>query len=217
LKKLKLYNIIGAVYIALCQGGFDMNNEKLAKIIRILTIPPVMALVLFIVLFQFKESVFENLPDFIAGVLLLVFIPALAYPLQFVIPSLKKQGRDGQRKLAFIMSLVSYSGMLFYGILEKVSKDMLFICLTYFLTVIILTICNKLLHIKASGHAASCTSPLLFFIFYFSWPLFLPCFIIFLMILWASLITKRHNCKEFLTGAVICIISFIISLGLTYI
>lgn len=191
-----------------------MTKEKAAKIIRIITVPPVMALVLFIVLFLLKDNVFKRPMDFAAGVLMLVFIPILAYPLQMAIPAVKKQGRDGQRKLAFMMSLLSYTGMLVYGILAEVNRNMLVICLTYFFTVFILTVFNKLLHIKASGHAASCTSPLLFFMYYFSWPFFIPCIIIFLMILWASLVTGRHTCKEFLTGAAICIISFTVSLGI---
>ena len=191
-----------------------MAKEKAARIIRIITVPPVMALILFIVLFLFKHNIFEKPSDFAAGVLMLVVFPVLAYPLQMAIPAVKKQGRDGQRKLAFIMSLISYTGMLVYGIIEKVNRNMLVICVTYFLTVFILTICNKLLHIKASGHAASCTSPLLFLMYYFSWPLFLPCTIVFLIILWASLVTKSHTLKEFLIGASICMISFAVSLGI---
>lgn len=187
-----------------------MKKEKIAKIIRIITIPPAMAMTLFIVLFIFRDNVFVNMSDFIAGILLLVIIPVLAYPLQSVIPTFKDKGRDGQRKLAFIMSLLSYTAMMLYGIIAKVSPDMLLICLTYFLTVIILTLSNKL-HIKSSGHAASCTSPLVFFVYYFSWRAFFPSILIFLVILWSSLVTKRHTIKEFLVGSVICVISFTIS------
>ncbi len=192
-----------------------MGKEKAAGIIRIITVPPVMALILFVVLFRFKDNVFVRTSDFVAGTLLLVIVPVLAYPLQMVIPSLRKEGRDGQRKLAFIISLLSYTGMLLYGIMEQVSRNMFILCLTYFLTVLLLTICNKLLHIKASGHAASCTSPLVFFVYYFSWPLLLPCLFVFLVILWASRTTKRHTNQEFLIGAFLCILSFLISIGLT--
>lgn len=194
-------------------GGSRLKKEKVAKIIRVITIPPAMALVLFIVLFIFKDNVFVNLVDFVAGILMLVIIPTLAYPLQKYIPAYKNKGRDGQRKLAFIMSLLSYTGMLIYGIIAKVSPDMFLICLTYLLTVLILTLCNKL-HIKASGHAASCTSPLVFFVYYFSWKAFIPSIFVFLIILWSSLVTKRHTLKEFLAGSAICIISLVISYGI---
>ena len=204
---LNLYHFVELIYK---EERLIINKEKLAKIIRIITIPPIMALFLFIVLFIFKDNLFVELADFIAGILFLVVIPTLAYPFQKFIPKFKDKGRDGQRKLAFIVTLLSYTGMLLYVLMANVSPDMLLICLTYFLTVLILTLSNKL-HIKASGHAASCSSPLVFFVYYFSWKALIPSVLAFLTILWSSLVTKRHTVKEFMVGSIICIISFAIS------
>lgn len=194
-----------------------MKKQKIAKVIRVISIPPVMALFLFIVLFAGKPTLFNNIKHFIAGVVFLALVPVLAYPLQLIIPAFKSRGRGGQRKLAFIVTMASYTGMLIYGIVNRENKDILLISLAYFGTVFVLTIFNKLLHIKASGHAASCTSPLVFFIYYFSWPSVIPCALFFLIVLWSSIATKRHTVKEFLTGSLICAISFTISLLVTFV
>ena len=60
-----------------------------------------------------------------------------------------------QRKLAFIFSLIGYATALLWAILVHTSKELLMICATYFISVVILTFFNKVLKKRASGHACS--------------------------------------------------------------
>lgn len=78
----------------------------------------------------------------------------------------------------------------------------------YFLSVLILTILNKVFKIRASGHACSCTFPYLVLIYYFGGYATVICLILYLAEFWASVYLKRHTRKEFLVGTVIAWIIF---------
>ncbi|SHO43964.1 hypothetical protein [Anaerocolumna xylanovorans] len=188
------------------------SKEKAAKIIRIISVPPIMALSLLLVAFFFKNEIYNRQQDFVFSIAALVVFPILAYPASEIFIRNKENKRERQRNFAFVFSLIGYTALLIYGAVFKVSSDMTAISLTYFLTVVILTLFNKIFKIKASGHAASCTSPLIFFIYFWGWPLIFPCGIAFTAILWSSLELKRHSLKEFFIGAGICILSVDLSL-----
>ena len=77
-------------------------KEKSAKIIRIISIPPVMVSVMFIFLILFRYDIFNSPVDIVIDIAMLGVLPVLAYPISKLIPQLAEKGRDGQRKLAFI-------------------------------------------------------------------------------------------------------------------
>lgn len=187
-------------------------KEITAKVVRVISVPPVMAFLLLLTVYLFKKEIYVRQMDFIVGIAALVVFPVLAYPVQRIFGDKGENKREEQRKLAFVFSLIGYTGLMLYGVIGNVHPDMRVICITYFLTVVILTIFNKVLKIRASGHAASCTSPLVFFVYLFKWYLIFPCGMLFAAILWSSLALKRHTLKEFLSGAGICIMSFLISM-----
>lgn len=187
-------------------------KEITAKVVRVISVPPIMALFLLLVMYLFKNGIYVHKMDFIVAIAALVVFPVLAYPVQSIFGDKGENKREEQRKLAFLFCLLGYTGLMMYGIIGNVSPDMKLICITYFLTVVILTIFNKILKIRASGHAASCSSPLVFIVYQFKWYLIFPCAILFAAILWSSLELKRHTMKEFLSGAGICIMSFLISM-----
>ena len=64
---------------------------------------------------------------------------------------------------------------LIWAVSNPVSPQMLLLCLTYFFSVVLLTLCNKALHVHASGHACSVTGPLLLLIYLVDWTLIFPC------------------------------------------
>lgn len=188
-----------------------MTKERFAKIIRALSVPPVMVLVLIFILAFHTEDVFRNASEIVIMIVLLGIVPVLAYVLSGIIPAVRVQGREGQRKLAFITNLVGYSIALLWAVLANVDKELLLICLTYFLSVIILTICNKGFKFRASGHASSFTGPLVFLIYFFGWKAIIPSLFIAALIIWSSLYLKRHTAKELTGGILVNVISFIIS------
>lgn len=144
-------------------------KERIAKAIRIVSVPPIMISMLILILAFNKNNIFRNSTEIIIMIVLLGLVPALAYVLSSIIPEVKAKGREGQRKLAFITNLVGYSMALSWAVLTNVKKELLLICLTYFLSVVFLTICNKGFHFRASGHASSFTGPLILMIYFLGW------------------------------------------------
>ncbi len=188
-----------------------MTKERFAKIIRALSVPPVMVSVFIFILAFHTEDVFRNASEIVIMIVLLGIVPILAYVLSGIIPAVRKQGREGQRKLAFITNLVGYSIALLWAVLTKVDRELLLICLTYFLSVIILTICNKGVGFRASGHASSFTGPLVFLIYFFGWKVVIPSLIIASLIVWSSIFLKRHTAKELAGGIFVNVIAFTLS------
>lgn len=190
-------------------------KENVAKIIRVVSVPPVMISALLIILYVVKGEYFRNPLELVIAILLLGVVPVSAYPLQLLIPKLKEQGRDGQRKLAFITNLIGYVAAFLWAFLIKVSAGLLLICSTYFFSVIFLTICN-VMHFKASGHASSFTGPLLILVYAIGWKMVIPCTIIAIAIIWSSLELKRHTMKQLIAGMGVCAISFAFSVLLIH-
>ena len=190
-------------------------KERIAKAIRVLSVPPVMVSVLILILAFSKDGIFRSALEIVITIVLLGFVPILAYGLQKILPGFKEQGREGQRKLAFITNLVGYSAAFLWALIADVENALLLICLTYFFSVVFLTICNNGLHYRASGHASSFTGPLVLLIYFFGWKVIIPCLVIAAIIIWSSIYLKRHTVKEIVGGIVVCLLSFTLSLVIT--
>ncbi len=173
-----------------------------------------MVSVLIIILAINKEGIFRNTLEIVVSIVLLGFVPILAYVLNGIVPGFRKQGREGQRKLAFVTNLIGYSVALLWALLSDVESALLLICSTYFFSVLILTICNKAFHYRASGHACSFTGPLVLMIYFLGWKVFIPCLLVAALIIWSSVYLKRHTAKELIGGIVVCLLSFALSLFL---
>lgn len=187
------------------------KKEKMARIIRVVTVPPVLVSLLIFILYFSRFYIFKNNVDFILAFILLGIFPVIGYPLQRLLPGLKYKGRDGQRKLAFIMNIIGYTLLLIIGYVRGITADLQFIYLTYFISIIILSFFNKIIHVKASGHACSAVAPLLFLIYFVVRWSIIPSFVIYSLSFWASLVLKRHKLNEFIMGSITCLISFFIA------
>ena len=181
-------------------------QQTAARIIRILSIPPVMATGL-VILLALKAEIFRNQAEIVLTILFLAIFPVLAYPLSAAVPSIRAKGREGQRNLAFITTAVGYLLGMIYGIFISKNPSLIMLYGIYLLSVILLLIANKLLRLRASGHGCSVTGPL-FFLGYFLGPVGLALgAALFAFILWASVVAKRHTVREFISGACICLLS----------
>lgn len=134
------------------------------------------------------------------SLLFLVAVPLLAYPLAALLPLYRKQGREGQRNLAFLLNPLGYLAAVIYGCSADVSRSLLLIYLTYFLSVAVLLIFNKVLRQRASGHACGIAGPLILLIYFIGWMCVLPCAIIFAAVTWSSLYLHRHTPGELTAG-----------------
>ena len=134
-------------------------SRTVAKIIRVVTVPPVMVATLIILLSIFRRDVVSTPLEGFLAIVFLAVVPMLAYPLSVAIPSIRVKGRKGQRDLAIYLSVAGYIGGVIYGFAAGVGRSMLVIFCTYLLSAVILLVCN-LFHVKASGHACSSAGPI---------------------------------------------------------
>ena len=186
-------------------------KNTFAKIIRIISVPPVMITFLLVILNTTRPDIFRNNVEVLTSIILLGIVPVLAYPFQLLSSSLEDKGRIMQRKLAFIFSLIGYATALLWAILVHTSKELLMICATYFISVVILTFFNKVLKKRASGHACSITGPLVFLIYLVDWKLIFPCIIIAMLIFWSSLYLQRHTKTDLFYGVLSTLLAFALS------
>lgn len=184
------------------------KSNQLAKIIRVITVPPIMVTVMIVILSMVRKDIFRNETEIILSLICLGIIPVLAYPLQPIMPGFKGKGREGQRNLAFILTLVGYVFAAVTGYLTDAGNQLQLIYITYLISIILLMVTNKILHVRASGHACSVTGPLIFLTYFTSLKALLPCIVVGAGSVWSSLKLKRHTAKELAMGALICIISF---------
>lgn len=184
------------------------RKENIAKMIRIVTTPPILITALILILSMSRDDIFRGMGEILMSILLLAMVPVLAYPLQRILPGWKEGGREGQRNLAFVLNLAGYMSALILGYLSGAGKNLKLIEITYFLSVVILTAFNKFIHIRASGHACGVTGPLLLLLYFTGWTALIPCLAIGAAMVWASLELKRHTRQELAYGAGTCLIAF---------
>ena len=186
----------------------------IALIVRVISIPPVLALFMSLSVF-----IGVGLPvgDLIIMIVFLAVVPALAYPLQPFIPGFRGKGREGQRKLAFVFTGLGYAvGCLCAFLLDchALTKE---IFLAYFVSCLILTVINKVTPLHASGHAAGITGALIFPMLYVMNPLIpITCIIAYLLILASSVGLKHHTFGEFMLGSGVCFVGYSIALTILY-
>lgn len=180
----------------------------LARIVRIVSVPPVMVGILLALLYCLRDDVFATPVEMAISMLGLTVLPLLAYPASVCIPAFRKKGREGQRSLAMYFSAVGYVAVFVYGLLAGVGTGLMHIYAGYLFSVLIILVANKLLHVRVSGHACSVSGPLVYSGYFLGvWGIVVGA-LCWGVILWASLVMKRHTLKEFLLGTLTCLVSF---------
>lgn len=186
-----------------------MIFKRIAKVIRILSIPPIVATITFITLYLTN---YITLLDSFMLIIFLSLIQLIAYPISYLIPNFKKQGREGQRSLAFYFGIIGYSLGLLYALITGVTGKLLVLYLTYFISIIILTFINKVLKIRASGHMTSITGPIVALSYFIGPIMIIPLLLFYILVFFSSLYLKRHTIKEIFLGTMTVLISFSLSL-----
>ena len=175
--------------------------KKLAKIVRGVTVPPIMVSLFLLFLYFFRDDVLTNIPDLCFSLLFLAILPVLAYPLQATIPAFRPGGQKMKRKLAFVLSLVGYTAALIVSLLRDAVPNLAYIDAVYLCSVVVLTLINLLTPWHASGHACSLVGPAVMICFFIGWPAVVPALLLTALSFWASVYLKRHTPREFLLGA----------------
>lgn len=188
-----------------------MCAKKVARTVRICSVPPVMVALLVGVLAICRKSFFTAWPEIVLMLLFLAVFPMLAYPLSIRIPQIRKKGREGQRNLAFVLSGFGYVCGWIYGAFFSPGREQVLIYSIYLISVILLVICNRLLHIRASGHGCSVTGPLVLLCYYFGMKGIAIGALLYGVIFWASIKTGRHTPAQFLLGTAVCLAAWALS------
>ena len=195
-----------------------MRNENksfvkvFAKVVRVITVPPLLIGALLVALYVYPSGVFHSLSSLLHALMFLAIIPALSYFVWALIPSLRKGGRASQRKLAFVFSILGYFGGAVYALTADISRGLVVILLTYFVSVILLTLINKLTIFRASGHGCGVTGPLLLPAYFVSPFWIFPSLLGLLAVYLSSIALKRHTLKELVAGSSAALISFLFCL-----
>ncbi len=174
---------------------------KAAKLLRILSVPPVMAAVFLLLLYRFRPDVVASPLQLWAALGCLCGVPLLAYPLSWLL----HMGRERQRTLAMLLSAASYLAVWAFSLLTPCGRDYRFICGTYVFSAALLLVCNKLLHLRSSGHACSVTGPIVLLCFFLGARLAPLCALLYAAVFWASLRSGRHTAGEYLWGSACCL------------
>ncbi len=184
---------------------------KIAHVVRIISVPPVMVGTLIVLLWFLRDDVFASAAEMWVSMSLLALVPMLAYPLSVMIPSIRRKGRDGQRSLAMYLSGIGYLAVFIYGFAAGVGDNVMVVYTGYFLSVVILMVLNKLCKVRASGHACSVSGPLVYTAYFLGiWGIIVGT-ALWGLIFWASLVMKRHTVKEYFLGTLTCLVSFAVA------
>ncbi len=190
------------------------KTEKLAKIVRILTTVPIMAFMFLTILYKMRPELFGSAAHYILLLLFLFLFPVLGYALQPLFPHFKNKGREGQRNLVILMSFIGFFLGFIVALFTGAPSAVFLIYLGYFISSIGIIIFNKLLHIRASGHACGVAGPLSLLVYFISFKGLLISLIL-VPVYWASLKLKRHTLAQLVWGTLISVCAFFVALFIT--
>ena len=169
-------------------------KQTAARVIRVCTVPPVMAALLLLVL---------RLPA-AHGWMALVFLtvlPCMAYPVCAVIPKLRRGGRKTQRSMAVIFSVAGYAAGLAWSLWRggSIERMMYF---TYLFTGAVIAVCDRCFAFRASGHAGGTAGPIVMMAAAVS-PWYAALTLLLAAVWWSSLELGRHTALQLAAGSVI--------------
>ena len=167
------------------------------KIMRVLTLPPLVALLTAALLWRGADM---TRGEFLAAALWLFFVPLLAYPLWELFPN-REERRAGQRSYALYCSVAGYVAGFVWSITGPRSAEVRVLFASYVASVLVLIVLSKLIGFKASGHACSSTAPLALLTWKLG-PAFIPLGLLILFaVYYSSLRLKRHTLARLLAGS----------------
>ena len=180
-------------------------KQKLAKIIRVFTVPSVFSALLCTMLYWRVEGSYATAGHYLAALCFLSFLPLMSYPVAAAVPSMKKDRRKWERTLGLIFSVAGYMCGLAMVLLTDCTRIETVIYSTYLLSGLALAVCT-VFRFKASAHTCGCSGPIVGLSFFVS-PWFLLGYILLGAVAWASLRLKRHSAAQLVGGSVIPVLA----------
>ena len=176
-----------------------------AKAVRVITVPPVMALMLATVLFfTLGTAAFARPINYFEAVFTLTLLPLLPYLICAAVPSMRKKGRKLERSLAIWFSLLGYLMGTLFAILGGGTRVELILYLTYLISGALLALLTFAFRFKASGHTCAAAGPFAL-LTYLLGPIWLTGYLIMLPIFTSSLKLKRHSVAQLIAGGLVSV------------
>lgn len=209
-----------AVCISTEEKPYEPEREepqnKLAKILRIATLPQLAALITLIIFYFTQPEFFTfGIGEMAIGIVGLTIIPLLSYAIYPLIAKKGETKRDGQRKFAVIASTFGYLICNVTAFATNATSELKAFYLTYLISAVAILIINKLGKIKCSGHSCGLFGPVAFLCLYvsfyyaFAFALLAPMF-------WSSMKLKRHTLGELLLGCLVTAAALAISYAVCF-
>lgn len=192
----------------------EENFKKLAKIIRIITLPLLIALITLIILWYARPEYFAGSWEFFVGAASLTLLPLIPYVLQPLFP--KFAGRKWQRTFAVGASVLGYLICNITAWATNANKGLKTLYLTYLLSVAVIAFFGLVFHVKCSGHACGLFGPIAFLCAYVS-PWYFAGFLLLVPMFWASLKIERHKLSELILGCAVTAAALLASHVLFYV
>lgn len=187
-------------------GGLAKAALSISKIIRVLTVAPIMALVMTLTIYFNNPALFGGTKNFLLLILFLTVLPLLAYPLQPIFKTFRDKGREGQRTLAMIFAVCGYVAGLISALALHSRESVRIIYICYLLSGILVVLANKLFKFRASGHACGIVGPFALLLYFGQQWGFLGIPIL-AAAWWASIKMKRHTAAQLLGGMLIPLVA----------
>ncbi len=177
--------------------------DKVFRIIRTVTVPPVFAATLLILVYVTHPDYIGSIGHFLGALFFLSGLPTLAYPAQKYIPGFRDRGRAGQRTLAMLFSFTGYLLGTVTAFVFSAPAMLQLIYIQYLLCGIGMLVLNKVFKIKASGHACGSVGPVIMCLYF---GLYLPAMIgaaLILPVYISSIRTGQHTLPQLFGGSTI--------------
>lgn len=195
--------------------AIEKGGAKAAKLLRILTVPPIMALLLVSLLYAFLgKTAFASPIRYFEAVFTLAILPVLSYPLCRLIPSLKKRGRKTERDISIVFSIIGYLMGTLFAVFAGGTRVELILYLTYTMSGALMGILSFALHFRASGHACGAAGPFTMLSHQLGifWSLG---FLLLIPVFASSIRLKRHTLCELIAGGAVSSVSYFIAVQLS--
>lgn len=189
-------------------------KRKLAQCLRAVSLPAVLALLL-LCLLRIQHPVYFVGNSFWISIITVVIIPLLPYPISLVQSKVGAERRETQRSIAFKLTLVGHTAALLYGWIKGLCPELMLIYWTYFLSIFVLFVFNKLLRIRASAHGAGMSGAFFLMPYLLASVWYLPCAAMIAAVCWSSVVLGRHTIRELIFGGCCGGIAFFLSMAIT--
>ena len=183
---------------------------KIAKAVRVMTIPPIMAAVMISVLHFFSKNVFVAWPNWFFAVLFIAVLPILAYPVSLLFKGSAEQRRRKQRRLSIVFSVVGYIAGFAFSVLSHAPSGEIVVYATYLISGILTALLSFFTKLQSSGHACGVSGPIAMLV-YCVHPMWLLGYLLLGLVMWSSIAMHRHTAGQLAVGSTIPLAAMLLS------